>query len=100
MSFCTRCDLEQGLYADAKRQLDTGMSFAIQTNEPYVLSKFYNGYAKLSAINNQNRLGHLYFKKAIEAARKNGDIRNEYEAYLAQAKYLKHISNHEKSCRS
>jgi hypothetical protein len=91
------CDLEQGLYTDAKKQLDSGMPFAIQTNEPYVLSKFYNGYAKLFAFHNQTDSADLYFKKAVDAARKNGDIRNEYEAYLAQAKYLKHITNHEKA---
>ena len=26
-----RCDLEQGLYEDAKKNLDTGMPYAIQT---------------------------------------------------------------------
>ena len=92
-----RCDLEQGLFSDAKKHLDTGMPFALRTNEPYVLSQFYNGYGKLFAINNQTDSADYYFNKAILVARKNGDIRNEYQAYLAQAKYLKHITDHDKT---
>jgi hypothetical protein len=92
-----RCDLEQGLYNDAKIHLDTGMPFAIQTQEPYVLSQFYNGYAKIFAIRNKTDSANIYFARAIELARKNGNIRNEYQVYLAQAKYLKHITNHEKT---
>jgi hypothetical protein len=92
-----RCDLEQGLFSDAKKNLDTGMPFALRTKEPYVLSQFYNGYGKLFAINNQTDSAGYYFNKAIEVARKNGDIRNEYQAYLAQAKYLKHITDHDKT---
>jgi hypothetical protein len=92
-----RCDLEQGFYASAKKNLDTGMPYAIQTREPYVLSQFYNGYAKLFAIHNKSDSASFYFDKAIEVAGKNGDTRNVYQVYLAQAKYLKHITNHDKT---
>jgi Tfp pilus assembly protein PilF len=91
------CDLEQGRYAEAKKDLGSGMPYALQTKEDYVLSQFYNGYAKLYAISNRNDSASYYFNKAIISARINGDLRNEYQAYLAEAKYLKHISNHEKT---
>jgi Histidine kinase len=92
-----RCDLEQGLYEEAKRNLDTGMPYALQTKENYVLSQFYVGYAKLHAIHNRNDSANYYFDKAIMTARESGDIRNEFQAYLAEAQYMNHIPVREKT---
>ena len=86
-----RCDLEQGLYNDAKMDLDAGMPYAIQTKENYVLSQFYVGYGKLHAIHNRYDSANYYFNKAVNSARASGDIRNEFQAYLAEAKYMNNI---------
>jgi len=93
----SHCDLEQGLYENAKMNLDAGMPFAIQTKENYVLSQFYAGYGKLQAINNQKDSANYYFNLAISSAREAGDIRNEYQAYLAEARFMKHIPEEEKA---
>ena len=56
--------------------LDTGMPYALQTNENYILSQFYLGYGKLHAINNRNDSANYYFNKAIASAQQEaGDIR-------------------------
>ena len=57
----SRCDLEQGLYENAKANLDAGMPYAIQTRENYVLSQFYAGYGKLKAIEDQKDSAELLF---------------------------------------
>ena len=93
----SRCDLEQGLYENAKANLDAGLPYAIGTNENYVLSQFYAGYGKLQAIDNHTDSANYFFNKAIHSAREAGDIRNEYQAYLAEARYLKHIPASEKT---
>ena len=93
----SRCDLEQGLYENAKMNLDAGMPFAIQTKENYVLSQFYAGYGKLMAIDNQKDSANYYFNKAIISAREAGDIRNEYQVYLAEARFMKHIPSVERT---
>ena len=92
-----RCDLEQGLYDEAKMKLDKGMPYALQTKENYVLSQFYLGYAKLHAIHNDNDSANYYFDKAIRSAKETPDIRNEFQAYLAEARYMKHIPHREKT---
>jgi hypothetical protein len=92
----SRCDLEQGLFESARMNLDAGMPYALQTKENYVLSQFYAGYGKLEAINNQKDSANYYFNKAIVSAREAGDIRNEYQVYLAEARFMKHIPSSEK----
>jgi Tfp pilus assembly protein PilF len=91
-----RCDLEQGLYDQARLNLDKGMPFAIEANENYILSQFYLGYGKLNAINHQKDSADFYFNKAMTTARQTGDLRNEYQVYLAEAKYLSYIPVHDK----
>jgi hypothetical protein len=91
-----RCDLEQGLYTSAKNNLDIGIPYALQANENYILSQFYLGYGKLHAVYNRRDSANYYFDKAITSARQTGDLRNEFQVYLAEAKYLKHIPEHEK----
>jgi hypothetical protein len=93
----SRCDLEQGFYARAKMKLDSGMPYAIETKENYVLSQFYAGYGKLQAIDNHNDSAIFYFNKAIASSKESGDIRNEFQAYLAEARFMKHIPAHEKT---
>jgi tetratricopeptide (TPR) repeat protein len=92
-----RCDLEQGLYSNAKKNLDIGMPYVLLTNDNYVLSQFNLGYGKLQAIKNRNDSAMYYFNEAIRRAKQNGDIRNEFQAYLAEARYMKHIPVHEKT---
>ncbi len=91
-----RCDLEQGFYATAKINLDKGMPYALESMESYILSSFYLGYGKLHAINNHYDSANIYFRKAIGTARLKGELRNEFQVYLAEVKYLKNIPEREK----
>ncbi|HET7003071.1 MAG TPA: histidine kinase [Puia sp.] len=91
-----RCDLEEGLYEDAKTNLDKGMPYAILDDDNYILSQYYLGYGKLHAIHNRSDSANYYFNKAIVCARQKPDLRNEFQVYVAEAKYLKHIPEHEK----
>ncbi len=93
----SRCDFEQGLYDDAKKNLDLGMPFALQTKENYVLSQFYLGYGKLDAIHKKNDSANYYFDKAITTAKESRNIRNEFQVYLAESKYMSHIPVREKT---
>lgn len=90
------CDLEEQLYNSAKRNLEIGMPFAILANDSYVLSQFYLGFAKLHAIYNQNDSAVIYFKKAIDEARQQSDLKNVYNVFLAEVQYLKSIQPDEK----
>jgi hypothetical protein len=92
-----RCNLEQGLFGDAKKYLDLGMPYALLTRDNYVLSQFYNGYGKLQAIRNRNDSAIYYFNEAIRTAKQNGDIRNEFQVYLAEARYMKNFPVREKT---
>ena len=91
-----RCDLEQGLYAEAKKNLDKGMPYAVEAGENYILSQFYLGYGILHAIYNRNDSAGYYFNKAVTSALQEGDLKNEFQVYLAQSKYLKHVPAQEK----
>lgn len=91
-----QCDLEEKLYASAKNNLLLGMPFAIDSKDSYVLSQFYIGFGKLHAVNNHTDSALFYFSKAIDEARKEGDLRNEYNVYLAKVQFLKNIGPAEK----
>jgi anti-sigma regulatory factor (Ser/Thr protein kinase) len=91
-----RCDQEQGMYKSAKANLDKGMPYALMINDNYVSSMFYLGYGKLHAIFNRNDSAQYYFDKAITTARQTGDLRNEFQVYLAEAKYLQDIPDRNK----
>jgi len=93
----SRCDLEQGLLISAKMNLNAGFPFALQTKENYVLSQFYAGYGKLNAIRNQNDSANYFFNKAITSAKETGDKRNEFQAYLAEARFMNHIPAKQKT---
>ena len=91
-----RCDFEQGLYANARKMLDEGMPFARLADENYIYSSFYLGYGKLNAVSNHKDSANFFFNKAIATAREDSALRNEYQVYLAKAKYLKYIPAREK----
>lgn len=91
-----RCDFEQGLYANARKMLDEGMPFARLAGENYIYSSFYLGYGKLNAVSNHKDSANFFFNKAIATAREDSALRNEYQVYLAKAKYLKYIPAPEK----
>jgi hypothetical protein len=91
-----RCDLAQGLYAEAKTNLDKGMPYALDSKENYILSAFYLGYGKLQALANHRDSATYYFDLAIKTARHSGDLRNEFQVYIAEAKYLQPISPRDK----
>ncbi len=86
------CALEEKIFDEAKDYLLTGMPFAIKANESYILAQFYNGFGKLNAINNRADSAIFYFRKALDQAKQQNDLRNEHYIYLAQAQYLKSIS--------
>ena len=45
----------------------------------------------LHAIYNRNDSANYYFTKAISSAKESGNIRNEFQVYLAESKYLKNL---------
>ncbi len=87
-----RCDLSQSLYADAKDKLIKGMPFALLANESYIFSQYYLGFGKLKAVDNNFDSAKYYFKRAIDEAKKHNDLRNEFQAYIGEAQYLKNLS--------
>ncbi|MEP7106684.1 MAG: histidine kinase, partial [Ferruginibacter sp.] len=90
------CDLEEKMYTNAKESLEAGMPFAIRANESYILSQFNTGFGKLQAINHRPDSAEYFFSIALQQAKAQNDLRNQYQVYLAQAKYLTAISPAEK----
>jgi uncharacterized protein YneF (UPF0154 family) len=82
-------DLEEKLYDQAKNDLLAGMPFAIRSNESYILSQFYLGFGKLQAIDNNPDSAGWYFREAINQARLQDDLRNQFQVYVAEVAYLK-----------
>lgn len=91
-----RCDLIEDKFANAKKNLDLGMPYALRLNENYILSQYYVGYGKLKAVENDIDSAQFYFKKAMSQAKYQNDLRNKYNVYRAKAKYLKNLSPSEK----
>lgn len=91
-----QCDLKEDKYANAKKNLDMGMPFALRANENYILSQFYLGYGKLKAVEGDTDSAQFYFKKAMNQAKQQNDLRNKYKVYRAKAKYLKNLSHSSK----
>ena len=87
-----RCDLEEKKYEDAKTHLDLGFPFAELSKENYILSLFFVGYGKLSAIKNNIDSANIFFQKGMNYARTEGDLRNLFEVYMAMADYLPRLS--------
>jgi hypothetical protein len=91
-----RCDFEEDRYADARKSLDSAMLYARMADEDYIYSQVYLGYGRLAAIRNQLDSAGYFFDRAIAAARRDADIRNEYMVYFTKAKYLKDLPIREK----
>jgi tetratricopeptide (TPR) repeat protein len=91
-----QCDFEEGLYNNARNDLDKGMPFATKANENYIYSQYYLDFGKLHSVNNHADSSILYFSRALEQARLQGDRRNEAQTYLAEAKYLKKLGKKSK----
>ncbi len=91
-----QCDLDEKLYVSAKQNLVTGMPFAIKANEHYILSQYNTGFGKLHAINKNFDSADYFFSKALSQAKSQNDLRNEYQVYVAKAKYLTNINQLEK----
>jgi hypothetical protein len=85
------CDFDEKLYKSARNNLVTGMPFALESNDSYILAQFYVGFGKLFAIDKQTDSAVIYFRKSLEQAKLQNDLRNEYEVYLAESKYLEDI---------
>lgn len=94
-----QCDLEEKLYSNAKANLLKGMSFAslLKEKDSYVLSQLYVGFGKIHAIDNNYDSAVYYFERAMEEARLETDLRNMFQAYLAEAQYIKNIPDKKKS---
>ena len=91
-----RCYFSQNLYRQAKDSLERGIPFALKANESYIYSSYYLAFGKLKAINNELDSARYYFRKAVDEAKMQNDLRNEFQAYLGEAKYLKNLSSDRK----
>ena len=87
-----RCDLEEKKYDDAMAHLNVGFPFAKLSKENYILSLFYVGYGKLSAIKKNIDSANIFFQKGMYHARVEADLRNIYEVFMAMADYLPQLS--------
>lgn len=86
------CAFQESLYNESLSYLMEGLPYALKSNENYVLSQYYVGFGKLHAINNEMDSASFYFSKAMKSAKEEGDLRNQFQAYLAEAGYLKKLS--------
>lgn len=84
-----RCDLEQNLFKNAKNNLDSGMEYALKTQNSYILSQYYRGYGKLQAISNNIDSAEYFFNKALVLANSQNELGNKFQVYTAMAEYLK-----------
>ncbi|MEP7250872.1 MAG: histidine kinase [Ginsengibacter sp.] len=90
------CDLEEKLYESAEANLKKGMPFALLADENYILSQYYLGFAKLNAIENHADSAVFYFNKAMNQARVQSDLRNQFQVYVARSEYLSKLSPDDK----
>jgi tetratricopeptide (TPR) repeat protein len=87
-----RCDFNQKLYAVAKADLDKGKPYALSSGDSYIFSQYDLGLAKLLAVGNKPDSARTYFDKAINEAKLQSDLRNEFDAYLGKARFLKTLT--------
>ena len=85
------CDLEEGKYTDAYRNLIEGMPYAEKVNESYIFSLYYLGFGKIHAVNARVDSANYYFDKAMNTAVTGGDNRNRYQVNIAKVKYFKSL---------
>lgn len=91
-----QCDLDEKMFNEAKKHLLLGMPFAIKSGESYILSQYYLGFGKIHAHENNIDSAKYYFAEALRHAKLQDDVRNEFQAYLAQVEYLPGIPGIEK----
>ena len=91
-----QCDLEENLFASARKNLDAGMPFAMKVNEPYIFAFFSLGYGRISAATGNNDSAAYHFSRSLEQSTAGNDLRNAHNVYLAMAKYLKNIPARQK----
>lgn len=91
-----QCDLKENLFESAKKTLLLGMPFAEKSGESYILSQFYLGFGKIHAHAGRLDSAEHYFKLALDQAKIQGDLRNEFQVYLAKVQYIDKISSAEK----
>ena len=91
-----QCDFEEKLYESAEANLAKGMPFALLANENYILSQYYLGFAKMNSIENHQDSAIFFFDKAMNQARVQSDLRNQFQVYLAQSEYLSKMSPDDK----
>jgi hypothetical protein len=91
-----KCDLQEKLYASAKKNLLDGLPYAIRSRDSALIMQYYLGFGKLHAISNQTDSALYYFNYAISESRRNDHPLNEYEGYIAQVHYLNNNSANEK----
>ncbi len=87
-----RCDFNQRLYSKARDDLKKGMPYAKLAGESYIYSQYDVGLGKLQAVAGNYDSAEYYFAKAVDEAKLQKDVRNEFQAYLAEAQYLKNLS--------
>ncbi len=85
------CDLEEMKWVSAKKNLEEGLPFAIKADEGYILSQYNVGFGKLHAIKSNFDSAAFYIATALQQARAENDLRNEFQVYLAQAKYQTNV---------
>jgi len=90
------CDLDEKDYAQSKENLLAGLPFAIKSSEKYILSQYNVGFGKLCAIKKDFDSAGYYFSKALSQAQANNDLRNEYQVYVAEVKYLTDLTSSKK----
>ena len=88
-----QCDIDEKLYALANEHLNKGIRFALKSNENYILSLYYLGYAKLQAVKKNSDSATYFFEKAMEKAVAQNHLKNEFLIYIAKAEYLKNIGS-------
>ena len=91
-----KCDLNEKLYDAAKNKLLLGLPFANKAAESYIFAQYNIGFGKLLAIENKTDSSVIYFAKAMDQARQQSDLRNEFLCFLAKAEYLKMLPNQKK----
>lgn len=91
-----QCDLSENLFASAKKNLDSGMNFALLSGDSYIIALYYLGFGKIEAINGNMHGSSEFFDKAMVQASLEDDMRNKFLIYLARSTYLKGLNNKER----
>ncbi len=86
------CYFSESQYDKARSALQQGLPYAKLSNESYILSQYFLDYGKLMAIEKKPDVARYYFDEAIKESLMETDLRNQAQAYIAEAKYLPDIA--------